>query len=152
VRSFDALTKPGVTITIGSKDVPIGSYARKVLGRLSASEQRRIFANVKTEEPNVGGIVAKLTQRAVDAGFVYITDVKATNGRLTAIALPAKLQPEVAYGAAIVKGAHNTRAAKDVLDGLLHGRGTDALRAAGFGHRGRQVDDRRRRAFLTTAR
>lgn len=133
VHSLDDLTKSGVTIAIGSKDVPIGSYTRKVLGHLSAAAQKRILANVKTEEPNVGGIVAKLTQDAVEAGFVYITDVKATNGRLKAIELPAGLHPQAAYGAAIVKGAHDTKAARDFIDGLLHGAGAQALRQAGFG-------------------
>jgi molybdate transport system substrate-binding protein len=64
---------------------------------------------------------------------VYITDVKATNGRLMAIELPDELQPQVAYGAAIVKGAHDEKAARDFVDGLLHGPGAQALRQAGFG-------------------
>lgn len=133
VRSVDDLAKKRVTIAIGSKDVPIGSYTRKVLGRLSTAAQKKIFANVKTEEPNVGGIVAKLTQRAVDAGLVYITDVKATNGRLEAIELPDELQPQVAYGAAVVKGAHDRKAAQGFIDGLLRQPGAGALRDAGFG-------------------
>jgi molybdate transport system substrate-binding protein len=132
VQSLDDLTKKGVTLAIGSKDVPIGSYTRKVLGHLSPGAQKKIFANVKTEEPNVGGISAKLTQGAVDAGFLYITDVTATNGRLEAIELPDSLQPNVAYGVAIVKGAHNKKAAQAFIDGLLKGAGLDALRDAGF--------------------
>jgi len=132
VGSLDDLTKTGVTLAIGAKDVPVGSYTRKVLGGLSAGEQKKILANVKTEEPNVGGIAAKLTQGAVDAGFLYITDVQATNGRLKAIELPAKLQPQVAYGVAIVKGTRNPKAAQSFIDGLLDGAGADALRDAGF--------------------
>ncbi|MDX6690118.1 MAG: molybdate transport system substrate-binding protein [Solirubrobacteraceae bacterium] len=132
VQSLDDLTKKGVTIAIGSKDVPIGSYTRKVLGHLSSGAQKKIFANVKTEEPNVGGISAKLTQGAVDAGFLYFTDVKATNGRLEAIELPEQLQPKVAYGVAIVKGAHNKKGAQAFIDGLLKGAGLNALRDAGF--------------------
>jgi molybdate transport system substrate-binding protein len=133
VHSLDDVTKQGVTIAIGSKDVPIGSYTRKVLGHLGGAVQKKILANVKTEEPNVGGIVAKLTQGAVDAGFVYITDVKATNGRLKAIELPPKLHPQAAYGAAIVTGAAAKQAARNFMDGLLHGAGARALRQAGFG-------------------
>ena len=87
---------------------------------------------MRSEEPDVGGIAAKLTQGAVDAGFLYVTDVAATNGRLKAIELPAELQPDVAYGVAIVKGARNGAAARDFVDGLLSGAGADALRAAGF--------------------
>jgi molybdate transport system substrate-binding protein len=132
VGSIDDLTKPGVKIAIGSPSVPIGSYTRKVLARLSPAKRKAIVANVRSSEPDVGGISAKLTQGAVDAGFLYITDVKATNGRLKAIELPAKLQPAVAYGVAIVKGANNRDAAKDFVDGLLDGAGADALAKAGF--------------------
>lgn len=132
VRSLDDLTKGGVSLAIGAKDVPVGTYTRKVLAGLSTSAQKQIYANVKTEEPNVAGITAKLTQGAADAGFVYITDVQATNGRLEAIELPDKLQPNVAYGVAIVQGARNRAAAQSFVDGLLDGPGADALRDAGF--------------------
>ena len=132
VASLHDLAKPGVTIAIGSKDVPVGSYTRKVLARLDAARREAILANVRSEEPDVGGISAKLTQGAVDAGFLYVTDVAASNGRLKAIELPAKLQPQVAYGVAIVKGGRNATAAKAFVDGLLSGAGADALRAAGF--------------------
>jgi len=132
VRSLEDLTKQGIALAIGAEDVPIGTYTRKVLGGLSASMQKRILANVETEEPNVGGIAAKLTLDAADAGFLYITDVEATNGRLEAIELPDGLQPRVAYGAAIVKGARNREAARSFIDGLLDGAGAEELRDAGF--------------------
>jgi len=132
VRSLDDLTKDGVTLAIGSKDVPVGSYTRKVLERLGASAQEKILANVRTEEPNVAGIASKLTQGAVDAGFVYITDVRSTNGRVEALELPAELRPQVAYAAAVVKGARNRGAAQSFIDGLLGGAGAVALRDAGF--------------------
>ena len=132
VRSIDDLADDGVTIAIGSPSVPIGSYTRKVLDRLDEPTRKAILANVRSNEPDVGGISAKLTQGAVDAGLLYVTDVVATNGRLKAIELPAKLQPDVAYGVAIVKGSDNGTAAKAFVDGLLRGAGADALRDAGF--------------------
>ncbi len=132
VRSLGDLVSKQVTLAIGAADVPIGSYTRRVLDALPAADETKILSNVKTKEPNVGGIAAKLTQNAVDAGFLYITDVEATNGRLKAIELPAKLQPEVAYGVAIVKGGRNPEAAQSFIDGLLGGAGADALRDAGF--------------------
>jgi molybdate transport system substrate-binding protein len=132
ITSLGDVAYPGVKLAIGSSTVPIGSYTRKILARLDPAERKAILANVRSNEPDVGGISAKLTQGAVDAGFLYITDVQATNGRLRAIELPAKLQPEVAYGVAIVKGAKNHEAAQDFVDGLLKGDGAAALKAAGF--------------------
>ncbi|MEA2219133.1 MAG: molybdate transport system substrate-binding protein [Solirubrobacteraceae bacterium] len=132
VGSIADLATSGVTIAIGAKDVPIGSYTRKVLDRLGAAQRTAILANVRSEEPDVGGIAAKLTQGAVDAGFLYVTDVAASDGRLKAIALPARLQPDVAYGVAIVKGSKHRTAARRFVDGLLRGAGAGALRKAGF--------------------
>ena len=78
------------------------------------------------------GIVGKLTQGAVDAGFVYVTDVPRRRGELKAIELPDALQPSVAYGVAVVKGAEHAEEAQAFVDGLLDGDGAEALRAAGF--------------------
>jgi len=103
-----------------------------VLAKLPESESSKILKNVRSEEPDVAGIVGKLTQGAVDAGFVYISDVRATDGRLKAIELPDSLQPTVAYGVAVVKDAKHADAAKKFVDGLLDGDGKQALDDAGF--------------------
>jgi molybdate transport system substrate-binding protein len=131
IKSIADLEKPGTTIAIGSATVPIGSYTRTVLAKLG-SASKQILANVRSEEPEVSGIVGKLTQGAVDAGFTYVTDVKATKGALRAIALPASLQPVVAYGVAVVKGAPHQAQAKAFISGLLDGSGQTDLRNAGF--------------------
>ena len=132
ITSLKDIEKAGTTLAIGSESVPVGSYTRTVLSKLPESESAAILKNVRSEEPDVAGIVGKLTQGAVDAGFVYISDVRATDGKLKAIELPENLQPTVAYGAAVVKGAKNEDAAKTFVDGLLDGAGKDALDAAGF--------------------
>jgi molybdate transport system substrate-binding protein len=132
VRSLDDLAADGVTIAVGAESVPVGAYTRTVLGRLPAGQGRAILANVRSNEPDVGGVVGKLAQGAVDAGFVYATDVEAAGGRLRAIALPAALEPTVAYGVAIVKGTRHGAAARAFVDGLVSGSGRAALRAAGF--------------------
>lgn len=132
VRSLADLAKPGVTIAMGSEDAPIGAYAREVLSRLGEARAEAILANVRSNEPDVKGIVGKLAQGAVDAGFVYVTDVAAASGALTAIELPQQLQPDVAYGVAVVTGAPNPERARRFVAGLLAGDGERALRAAGF--------------------
>jgi molybdate transport system substrate-binding protein len=91
-----------------------------------------VLANVRSEEPDVKGIVGKLTQGAVEAGFVYVTDVTATGGKLRAIELPASLQPTVAYALVVVDDAEHAQAARRFVAGLLHGKGAAELRAAGF--------------------
>jgi molybdate transport system substrate-binding protein len=132
VRSLADLARPGVTIAIGSASVPIGSYTREVLAHLGAARSRAILAHVRSNEPDVKGIVGKLSQGAVDAGFVYVTDVKAAHG-LRAIALPARLQPQVSYAAAVVRGAPHPAQARRFVAGLRRDPAAAELLAAGFG-------------------
>jgi molybdate transport system substrate-binding protein len=132
VRSPADLEKPGVAIAAGAATVPVGSYTLDVLRRLPGARSRKIIANIRSNEPDVAGVVGKLTQGAADAGFVYATDVEATGGKLRAIDLPAALQPHVAYAAAVVKGTGRHDQAARFISGLLTGHGRAALARAGF--------------------
>jgi molybdate transport system substrate-binding protein len=132
VKSLDDLTNPGVKIAIGDEEVPVGSYTRTALDKLPPAQRDAILANVRSEEPDVSGITGKLTQGAVDAGFLYVSDVRATDRTLKAIALPDAVQPAVAYGVAVVKGAKHPQQARAFVDGLVNGAGAQALKAAGF--------------------
>jgi molybdate transport system substrate-binding protein len=133
IASVNDLTAEGVTIAIGDETVPVGSYTRQILAKLPASESKAILANVRSNEPDVKGIVGKLTQGAVDAGFVYVTDVNATGSDLKAIELPADVEPQVTYAAGVVEGAKHPEQARTYVDELLDGACADALRNAGFG-------------------
>ena len=132
IDSIDDLTADDVDVVVGAESVPVGSYTREVLGRLPAAERKAITANFRSQEPDVSGVVGKLTQGAADAGFVYATDVAAAGGKLKAIKLPEDLQPKVAYGAAVVSGAAEPEAAQEFIDGLLEGEGAQAMKDAGF--------------------
>ena len=133
ISSLAALARPGaVTIAVGTPTVPVGDYTAKVLASLGA-EGRAITRNVRSYESSVEGIVGQLTTGAVDAGFLYITDVGAAGGALRAIALPPAFRPQVVYAAAVVKGAGQPSRARQFIAGLLGGAGRAALAAAGFG-------------------
>jgi molybdate transport system substrate-binding protein len=130
ITSIDDLAQSGVKLVIGSESVPVGAYTRDVLGRLPSGQEKKIMANVRSNEPDVKGVVGKLTQGAADAGFVYRTDL---GDGLKAVTLPDDLQPVVEYGAGVVKGAEQPDLAQQYLDGLTDGSCADALKSAGFG-------------------
>lgn len=132
VASVSDLARPGVTVAAAAPGVPAGAYARALLARLPIGERRAIERNIRSSEPDVGGVVAKVAQGAVDAGLVYITDVRGTGGRLRAVELPPALRPRVRYAAAVVRGAAQPRLAREFIAGLLRGPGAAALRDAGF--------------------
>jgi molybdate transport system substrate-binding protein len=132
VRSLADAARPGAKLAIGAPSVPIGAYTRQVLARLGAPLARRILANVRSADPDVASVAARLEEGAADAGFVYVTDVRAAGGRLRALALPARVQPRVVYAAAVVRGAAHPAQARAFVRGLLAGAGRRALLAAGF--------------------
>jgi molybdate transport system substrate-binding protein len=127
IGAIEDLAKPGVKLVVGAESVPVGSYTRQVLSNLAPDQEKTILANVRSEEPDVKGVVGKLDQGAADAGFVYRTDLV---DRLKAVTLPDDLQPVVEYGAAVVKSSD---AAQPYVDGLTDGPCGDALHEAGFG-------------------
>ena len=132
VESIDDLAKPGVKLAVGSESVPIGEYTRELLGRLDPKARDAILANIRSNEPDVRGVVGKLAQGAVDAGFVYVTDIAAARGQIRAIELPADLRESVPYAVAIVRDAPNKEAAQAFVDGLIEGPGAQILRETGF--------------------
>ncbi|HEY7891069.1 MAG TPA: molybdate ABC transporter substrate-binding protein [Solirubrobacteraceae bacterium] len=132
VNSLSDLERPGVTLAIGTATVPVGSYTHTLLGRLPAAQRNAILANVHDSEPDVSGIIGKLSEGAVDAGFLYATDVAATQGALRTIELPPQLQPQVDYGVAVVKGSKHLTQARAFIAGLLTGAGRRALLESGF--------------------
>ncbi len=131
--SVSDLEQPGVSVALGSPDVPVGSYTRDVLDALGPAASRAINANVATSEPDVAGIVAKLSQGAVDAGFVYESDVEASGGRLEAIELPSRASPDVAYGIAVTSDAGQSALAQRFVNSVRRGAGARTLRDLGFG-------------------
>jgi molybdate transport system substrate-binding protein len=133
IRSLDDLTADGTKVVVGSESVPIGSYTRETLAKLPPDQEKAILANVRSNEPDVKGIVGKLTQGAADAGFVYVTDVNAASGELKAIKLPSDLEPQATYAAAVVSKAEQPELARKFVGGLTDGDCAAALDEAGFG-------------------
>ena len=127
------LEEPGVSIALGDPEVPVGAYTRDVLDALGPDASEAILANVASSEPDVSGIVGKLAQGAVDAGFVYRSDVKASGGAITEIPLPRDVSPDVAYGIAVTTDAEEPDLARKFVDGAIAGPGQEILVEDGFG-------------------
>lgn len=127
------LEQPGIKLAIGDEEVPVGIYTREVLDALGPAASDAILANVASSEPDVAGIVGKLTQGAVDAGFIYRSDVDATDGDIEEVPIPAKASPDVAYGIAVTTGSEQPELAQRFVDGVVDGEGQDILLDSGFG-------------------
>jgi len=75
------LTKPGLKLVLGAKEVPIGQYAVDFLDKASqdpaygATFKDDVLKNVVSYEDNVKSVVTKVVLGEADAGIVYLTDV-----------------------------------------------------------------------------
>jgi molybdate transport system substrate-binding protein len=127
---FD-LRRKNVKLVIGTAQVPIGAYTRRVLRRLGMTA---VLSKVVSEEPDVKSIVGKVALGEADAGFVYRTDVQPVKDRVRAIAIPARAQPKVRYEIAVVKSSRNKAGARAWVRMILtSARARRLLEQAGFG-------------------
>jgi len=137
ITSLKALTKPGIKLVIAGPTVPVGAYTLKVLDNLNApygpSYSGKVLANVVSREADVESVLTKVKLGEADAGFVYITDAKASAGDVRAITLPAFAQATAIYPIAVVKASKSATAAKQFMDYVLSPPAQAVLRRAGFG-------------------
>lgn len=132
ISSLAEIARPGLDLVIGDESVPVGAYTHHLLNQLPATERASILYNVRSEEPDVGSMIAKLIQEVADAAVVYATDVAAAGNRLRPIAIADRFQPEIAYAAAVVSNSDSPDLAAEFIDGLIEGKGADALDREGF--------------------
>jgi molybdate transport system substrate-binding protein len=132
VTSLGSLRRGGLRLAIGAAGVPVGDYARTLLRRAGLSSVLR--TNAVSQEPDVGGVTAKVALGSADAGIVYHTDALTVRDRATEIRLPAAVQPDVAYQACVVRrdGA-NTDGARAFIARLRSAAGRRTLARFGFG-------------------
>lgn len=133
IHSVTDLTKPRVKVIVGDSSVPVGSYTLTILKNLGISSA--VLKNVVSMEPDVKSIVAKVALGEVDAGFVYVTDVRPVRGKVLAIALRESAQPHVIYEAAVVKAGKHRRAAYRFVTALIRAQAQRKLVSFGFGTR-----------------
>jgi molybdate transport system substrate-binding protein len=126
----DLARRPKLRLVVAGPKVPIGLYTREVLKRLGLL---RVLRKTVSLEPDVKGIVAKVSLGEADAGFVYATDVRPVEGKVRVVSFPRRAQPSVVYEAAIAVQPRDLAAAQAFLISLLGSDGRKALRAAGFG-------------------
>lgn len=131
ITSVSDITRPGVKIVICNATVPCGDYARTAFMNLGITS--RAMKNVVSQTTDVTQTVAEVATGQADAGFVYITDAKAANGKVAVVRLPAAAKPGTKDLIAVVKKAPNPAAAKAFMAMVISSQGQAKLQAAGFG-------------------
>ena len=118
-------------LVICNATVPCGDYARTVFKNLNITGAA--MKNVVTQSTDVTQTMAEVAAGQADAGFVYITDAKAANGKVLVVRLPAQAKPFAKDFIAVVKSGKNQAAARAFVQKVLSPHGQTTLHAAGFG-------------------
>jgi molybdate transport system substrate-binding protein len=129
IPNVQGLEKPRLRIVMAAAGVPVGDYTRKVLKRLGLSD---LVDKAVSQETDVREVLSKVVLGEADAGFVYATDAKTVQGKVSLLGIPKSAQPQVLYAAAAVRSSHHLQAAKAWIKRLLRKPAQKKLRAAGF--------------------
>ncbi|MGN6168181.1 MAG: molybdate ABC transporter substrate-binding protein [Solirubrobacteraceae bacterium] len=131
IDSVNDITKSHVKLVICQASVPCGDYARKAFENLGITDAA--MKNVVTQTTDVTQVVAQIATGQGDAGFVYITDAKAADGKVKVIELPPQAKPHTEDVIAVVRSGKNQSAAQAFVKKVLSPQGQAKLQAAGFG-------------------
>ena len=92
----------------------------------------KITVKPKATEADVKSTLAIVESGEVDAGIVYVTDVRAAGSKVKGIVIPSTVNASTKYPIAALTKAKNPTLAKAFVDYVLSADGKKVLTAAGF--------------------
>lgn len=127
VRSLADLAKPDIKVAVCQAAVPCGAAAQKLF------TQNNLTVTPTSQEVDVKAVLSKVQLGEVDAGIVYVTDVKAAKGTVVGVTIPAGQNVTTEYPIAPVTGSSNDPWASAFIDLVMSPAGQKVLSDAGFG-------------------
>jgi molybdate transport system substrate-binding protein len=139
IDRLEDLARPGLKLVLAADAVPAGRYSREVLRNLSGRSgfgpdyERRVLANVVSEEENVKGVVAKVQLGEADAGVVYRSDVTPALGtKLRVLDIPAGANIVASYPIVVLSASGAPGAARTFVELVRGAEGRAALARHGL--------------------
>ncbi|MDQ1733044.1 MAG: molybdate transport system substrate-binding protein [Pseudonocardiales bacterium] len=126
VSALADLARPGVKLALCQPQVPCGATAAKVFSNA------KLNVRPVTLEADVKSTLTKVELNEVDAGLVYVTDVRAAGSKVKGIDIPAELNASTEYPIATLTRARDGAAARAFTAYVLSTAGQAVLAAAGF--------------------
>jgi molybdate transport system substrate-binding protein len=120
------LAKKGVKVALCQAQVPCGTVAKTVF------DNAQVKVTPVTEEADVKSVLSKVTLGEVDAGVVYVTDVRAAGDKVKGIEIPAGVNASTSYPIAALTKAPNAAGAKAFVAFVLSATGASVLTQDGF--------------------
>jgi molybdate transport system substrate-binding protein len=126
VTSVNGLAKSSVKVALCQAQVPCGVTAAKVFSNA------HISVKPVTLEVDVKSVLAKVELGSVDAGMVYVTDVRAAGSQVKGIEIPASDNASTTYPIAVVSKSTHAAVAQQFVAFVLSPAGQKVLTADGF--------------------
>jgi molybdate transport system substrate-binding protein len=126
VTSVTDLAKSSVKVALCEPQVPCGSVAAEVF------KNANITVKPVTLEPDVKSTLSKVELNEVDAGMVYVTDVRAAGSKVKGVVIPDDINASTEYPIAALTKAPNAAGAQAFVDLVLSPAGESVLAADGF--------------------
>lgn len=121
------LAKPGVKVALCDPAVPCGATAQQVF------TNAKVTVKPTASEPDVKTTLGVVETKEVDAGMVYVTDVRAAGSKVTGVTIPADINATTVYPIAVLTKAPNHALAQAWVDYVRSSAGRKVLQADGFG-------------------
>jgi molybdate transport system substrate-binding protein len=125
IRALSDLSRPGLVVVLADPSVPAGKYAQQALTKA------HVTVRAASLEPQVTGVLSKISLGEADAGIVYASDIK-TSHTVAGVAIPASQNVVADYSIAALKNATNRGGANTFLSFVLGPDGQSILKEAGF--------------------
>lgn len=126
INSVQDLAGPGVKVAVCDPAVPCGVVAQQVF------DNAKITVHATAREADVKSTLAAVESGEVDAGMVYVTDVRAAGQQVHGVPIPADLNASTEYPIATLTSSQNPALARAFVDYVLSPAGTKVLTADGF--------------------
>jgi molybdate transport system substrate-binding protein len=126
VRSLADLARSSVQVALCQPTVPCGVVAQRVL------KNANVTVKPVASEPDVKATLATVEQGEVDAGLVYVTDVRAAGPKVAGVPVPDRLNATTEYPIAALTHARKPGLAKAFVAYVRSADGLKVLTAAGF--------------------
>jgi molybdate transport system substrate-binding protein len=127
IAAVGDLVGQGVKVAVCQPQVPCGKLADAIF-----LDKLGLDLKPATEEVDVKSVLTKVELGEVDAGVVYVTDVKAAGDKVTGVPIPGDLNASTSYPIAALRQAPNPDAAAAFVAYVLSADGQAVLRAGGF--------------------
>jgi molybdate transport system substrate-binding protein len=126
VSSLADLANPAVKVAVCAADVPCGTAADTLF------ENNNLTVTPVTREVDVKSVLSKVQLGEVDAGIVYVTDVKAAGDAVVGIDIPLEQNVTTSYPIAALTSSANPSAADAFVAYVLSADARTVLLDAGF--------------------